>query len=60
MKPLLGNFFFKQFSCFLQVGYGDITPITVMGKLIGTVVVFLSMVFLALPLTIIVSTFSKV
>ena len=43
-----------------QVGYGDITPLTVMGKLIGTVVVFLSMVFLALPLTIIVSTFSKV
>lgn len=42
------------------VGYGDITPLTVMGKLIGTVVVFLSMVFLALPLTIIVSTFSKV
>ena len=42
------------------VGYGDITPTTIMGKLIGTVVVFLSMVFLALPLTIIVSTFSKV
>ncbi|KAL5249269.1 hypothetical protein ACHWQZ_G018206 [Mnemiopsis leidyi] len=42
------------------VGYGDITPRTVMGKMIGTVVVFLSMVFLALPLTIIVSTFSKV
>ena len=28
--------------------------------MIGTIVVFLSMVFLALPLTIIVSTFSKV
>jgi len=41
------------------VGYGDVYPQTTWGKVIGTVVVFLSMIFLALPLTIIVSTFSK-
>ncbi|XP_063687483.1 potassium voltage-gated channel subfamily A member 1-like isoform X4 [Bolinopsis microptera] len=41
------------------VGYGDVYPKTTWGKVIGTVVVFLSMIFLALPLTIIVSTFSK-
>lgn len=41
------------------VGYGDVYPTTTWGKVIGTIVVFLSMIFLALPLTIIVSTFSK-
>ena len=39
------------------VGYGDVYPTTTWGKVIGTIVVFLSMIFLALPLTIIVSTF---
>jgi len=41
------------------VGYGDIYPKSVPGKLVGSVVVFLSMVFMALPMTIIVSKFSR-
>ena len=41
------------------VGYGDIVPITITGRLLGSVVVFLSMIFLAIPMTIIVSKFSS-
>ncbi|XP_063682287.1 potassium voltage-gated channel protein shk-1-like isoform X2 [Bolinopsis microptera] len=41
------------------VGYGDIAPQSTPGKLFGTVFVYVSMVFLALPLTIIVGAFSK-
>ena len=41
------------------VGYGDVYPITPLGQVVGTVVSFLSMIFLAMPLTIIVSSFSK-
>lgn len=41
------------------VGYGDIVPKTGAGKVLGSVVVFLSMIFLALPMTIIVSKFSS-
>ena len=41
------------------VGYGDVYPITPVGQVVGTVVSFLSMIFLAMPLTIIVSSFSK-
>ena len=41
------------------VGYGDVYPITPIGQVVGTVVSFLSMIFLAMPLTIIVSSFSK-
>ena len=41
------------------VGYGDLVPQTSAGKLLGSVVVFLSMIFLALPMTIIVSKFSS-
>ena len=41
------------------VGYGDVYPITPTGQVVGTVVSFLSMIFLAMPLTIIVSSFSK-
>ena len=41
------------------VGYGDVYPITPIGQVIGSVVSFLSMIFLAMPLTIIVSSFSK-
>ena len=39
--------------------YGDIYPITVAGKMVATVFIWMSMVFLALPLTIIVSTFNR-
>lgn len=42
------------------VGYGDIYPITVGGKLFGGFVLTLGIVFLALPMTIIVSKFSFV
>ena len=41
------------------VGYGDITPKTFLGKSFATVFFYISMVFLALPLTIIVGAFSK-
>ena len=39
--------------------YGDIYPTTVAGKFVATVFIWMSMVFLALPLTIIVSTFNR-
>ena len=42
-----------------QVGYGDMYPVTALGKLVTSVLVFCSMVFLALPMTIIVSKFNK-
>ena len=41
------------------VGYGDLVPQTGAGKVLGSAVVFLSMIFLALPMTIIVSKFSS-
>ena len=41
------------------VGYGDLVPKTGAGKVLGSAVVFLSMIFLALPMTIIVSKFSS-
>eukprot|EP00116_Pleurobrachia_bachei_P015821 sb/3476083/ len=41
------------------VGYGDLVPKSSIGKCLGSVVVFLSMIFLALPMTIIVSKFSS-
>jgi len=42
------------------VGYGDISPTTPAGKFVGAVVLTLGIVFLALPMTIIVSKFSSV
>ena len=41
------------------VGYGDIVPVTVFGKIFSTIFFYIGMVFLALPLTIIVGAFSK-
>lgn len=40
------------------VGYGDKTPKTNLGRLLASCVVFLSMVFMALPMTLIVGKFS--
>ena len=42
------------------IGYGDIYPKTWMGKLVGSFVLTLGIVFLALPMTIIVGKFSQV
>lgn len=42
-----------------QVGYGDMYPETWMGKVVASILVFVSMVYLALPMTIIVSKFNK-
>ena len=42
------------------VGYGEIVPKTPLGKFVGSVVLTLGIVFLALPMTIIVSKFSSV
>lgn len=42
------------------IGYGDISPTTAGGKMVGAVVLTLGIVFLALPMTIIVSKFSSV
>ena len=39
--------------------YGDIYPESFVGKIFATFFIWVSMVFLALPLTIIVSTFNK-
>ncbi|XP_063687271.1 potassium voltage-gated channel subfamily A member 2-like isoform X4 [Bolinopsis microptera] len=41
------------------VGYGDMYPETWAGKLVASILVFVSMIFLALPMTIIVSKFNK-
>ena len=41
------------------VGYGDIVPVTFIGKAFSTVFFYIGMVFLALPLTIIVGAFTK-
>ena len=42
------------------LGYGDIHPITIGGKIIGAVLLTFGMVFLTLPMTIIVSKFGSV
>ena len=42
------------------IGYGDISPVTWQGKIVGSVVLTLGIVFLALPMTIIVGKFSAV
>jgi len=41
------------------VGYGDMYPKTGLGKLVGSCLLFISMVYLALPMTVIVSKFNK-
>ena len=41
------------------VGYGDIYPETPLGQTIGSVILFLSMIYIALPMTLIVSKFSS-
>ena len=42
------------------VGYGEVVPVTPGGKVVGSVVLTIGIVFLALPMTIIVSKFSSV
>ena len=42
------------------LGYGDLTPVTVGGKVLGSVLLTFGMVFLTLPMTIIVSKFGQV
>jgi ABC-type phosphate transport system permease subunit len=42
------------------IGYGDVVPHTWLGKIVGSVVLTLGIVFLALPMTIIVGKFSTV
>eukprot|EP00929_Paragymnodinium_shiwhaense_P049869 TRINITY_DN25151_c0_g1_i2.p1 TRINITY_DN25151_c0_g1~~TRINITY_DN25151_c0_g1_i2.p1 ORF type:complete len:940 (+),score=147.70 TRINITY_DN25151_c0_g1_i2:115-2934(+) len=42
------------------VGYGDISPTTVMGKVIGVVIFYAGIIFLALPISVIVSNFEIV
>jgi hypothetical protein len=43
----------------LTVGYGDMAPTSVAGKLIATVLMFFSVLVMALPITIIGSSFSN-
>lgn len=40
------------------VGYGDMYPTTPLGQCIGSIILFLSMIYIALPMTLIVSKFS--
>lgn len=41
------------------IGYGDVVPVTVFGKIIATVGIFTGVVFLALPVGIIATAFSE-
>lgn len=41
------------------VGYGDLSPTTPLGQVIGSIILFLSMIYIALPMTLIVSKFSQ-
>ena len=43
----------------LTVGYGDMAPTSVAGKLIATILMFFSVLVMALPITIIGSSFSN-
>ena len=40
------------------VGYGDMTPKTNIGKAFGSMILFISMIYIALPMTLIVSKFN--
>ena len=40
------------------VGYGDMTPQTNIGKAFGSMILFISMIYIALPMTLIVSKFN--
>ncbi|GAB9473148.1 hypothetical protein Gpo141_00010305 [Globisporangium polare] len=42
------------------VGYGDMTPVTVMGKVVGCASMLMGMLVLALPITVIGTNFQKV
>ncbi|KAJ0406295.1 hypothetical protein P43SY_007083 [Pythium insidiosum] len=42
------------------VGYGDMTPVTVVGKLVGSATILTGMLVLALPITVIGTNFQKV
>ncbi|GLE02406.1 hypothetical protein PINS_up011244 [Pythium insidiosum] len=42
------------------VGYGDMTPVTVIGKMIGSATILTGMLVLALPITVIGTNFQKV
>jgi len=41
------------------VGYGDLYPKTPLGQSVGSIILFLSMIYIALPMTLIVSKFSS-
>jgi voltage-gated potassium channel len=41
------------------IGYGDVVPVTVLGKLIATVTIFLGLIMMALPIGIVATAFSE-
>ena len=41
------------------LGYGDMVPATLLGKLLGAIIIFASTVFMAVPMTIIVTKFGE-
>ena len=41
------------------IGYGDVVPVTVLGKLIATATIFLGLIMVALPIGIIATAFSE-
>ena len=61
-----GTFFVSILSsCWWSVvtmstlGYGDMVPATLLGKLLGAIIIFASTVFMAVPMTIIVTKFGE-
>ena len=57
MIDTLANAFWYCWVTFSTVGYGDITPTTWLGKLVGTLGIVSGMLWFAMPITIIGSTF---
>jgi len=53
----LGNAIWYSWVTFATVGYGDFNPVSWLGKLIATLGISVGMLWFAMPITIVGSTF---